>query len=59
MTDIEFTDEEVSAMAWGYTYPAEIRAKFVDALPPEPCGHRCGCTSDMECPHYDCPCGGA
>ena len=28
-----------------------------DCPEPEPCGHRCGCTSDMECPH-DCPCGG-
>ena len=22
------------------------------------CEHRCGCTSDMTCPHWECPCGG-
>lgn len=55
MTDIEFTDDEIAAMASGYAYPAEIRAKFVAALPPEPCPHTCPCTSDDECPH-DCPC---
>jgi len=53
MTEIEFTDEEIAAMAYDYSYDAAIRAKFVAALPPEPCGHICSCTSD-ECPH-GCP----
>lgn len=22
------------------------------------CTHTCACTSDQECPHYHCPCGG-
>ena len=55
MTEIEFTEQEVYDMANGFRYPAEIRAKFVAALPPEPCGHVCPCTSDDECPH-DCDC---
>jgi len=55
MTEIEFTDDEIAAMAYGYSYDAAIRAKFVAALPPEPCGHVCSCTSDDECPH-ECPC---
>ena len=53
MTEIEFTEQEVYDMANGFRYPAEIRAKFVAALPPDPCGHICSCTSD-ECPH-GCP----
>ena len=55
MIEIEFTEDEVGAMAYGYMYDPVIRAKFIDALPPEPCTHTCPCTSDDECPH-DCPC---
>ena len=54
MISIEFTEDEVAAMAFGYVYDGTIRAKFIDALP-EPCGHTCPCTSDDECPH-DCDC---
>ena len=53
MITIDFTKQEAYDMANSFRYPAEIRAKFVAALPPEPCGHICSCTSD-ECPH-GCP----
>lgn len=35
-----------------------LRAAGWGDAPAVSCPHTCGCTSDVECPHYECPCEG-
>lgn len=41
----------------GALRPAEAVSEKSSRTRDTQCGHRCTCTSDMECPHYECGCG--